>query len=151
METQEEKKPNLGGRPLAVIDWQKVDAMLHIQCTGEEIASVLDVDYNTIDRHCKREFSMGFEEYAKIKKEGGKASLRRRQWALTETNPAMAIWLGKQWLGQKDKQDPIVVENKISTAFVTETLLRYIPTDKLKEAQEQLQKISSESEKKENG
>lgn len=97
------KQKNLGGRPQAIIDWQKVDAMLQIQCTGEEIASVLDVDYNTVDRHCKLEKKMGFEEYSVIKKQGGKASLRRRQWMMAEKNPAMAIWLGKQYLGQRDK------------------------------------------------
>lgn len=35
-------------------------------------------------------------------KEIGKASLRRTQFKLAETNVAMAIWLGKQLLGQRD-------------------------------------------------
>lgn len=32
----------------------------------------------------------------------GKASLRRIQFKLAHTNSQMAIWLGKQWLNQKD-------------------------------------------------
>ena len=32
----------------------------------------------------------------------GKTSLRRNQWRLAETNPTMAIWLGKQYLNQTD-------------------------------------------------
>jgi hypothetical protein len=32
----------------------------------------------------------------------GLASLRRKQFAMAESNATMAIWLGKQYLGQKD-------------------------------------------------
>ena len=32
-------------------------------------------------------------------------SLRRKQWNLAETNASMAIFLGKQFLGQTDKVD----------------------------------------------
>ena len=35
----------------------------------------------------------------------GKASLRRTQFRMAETSAAMAIWLGKQYLGQKDKSE----------------------------------------------
>ena len=40
--------------------------------------------------------------------DGGKASLRRNQLHLSKTNAAMAIWLGKQKLDQKD--EPKTVE-----------------------------------------
>ena len=36
-------------------------------------------------------------------------SLRRTQFKLAEKNPTMAIWLGKQYLGQRDN---IEVEHK---------------------------------------
>ena len=36
-------------------------------------------------------------------------SLRRTQFKLAEKNPTMAIWLGKQYLGQRDN---IAVEHK---------------------------------------
>ena len=35
-------------RPLIPIDWEQVDKMCAIQCTGEEIANVLSVDYDTL-------------------------------------------------------------------------------------------------------
>lgn len=86
-----------------VIDWPKVDAMCQIQCTGEEIASVLGISYDTLERACKREKEKGCAEYIAEKKQGGKASLRRRQWqAAQDGNPTMLIWLGKQYLGQRD-------------------------------------------------
>ena len=93
------------GRPLIPIDWEQVDEMLKIQCTGEEIAGVLKISYDTIEKACKREQKMAFTDYSKQKGANGKSSLRRRQWAMTESNPTMAIWLGKQWLGQTDKND----------------------------------------------
>ena len=34
--------------------------------------------------------------------DNGKRSLRRIQFKLAEKNPTMAIWLGKQYLGQRD-------------------------------------------------
>jgi hypothetical protein len=46
---------------------------------------------------------MSFTEYYKQKSSKGKMSLRRRQFQMAETNPTMAIWLGKQYLGQTDK------------------------------------------------
>ena len=45
---------------------------------------------------------MSFSEVFRQKREGGKASLRRMQWRLAERNAAMAIFLGKNILGQRD-------------------------------------------------
>ena len=47
---------------------------------------------------------MSFSEVFSIKREKGKVSLRRSQFKLAEKNPTMAIWLGKQYLGQRDEQ-----------------------------------------------
>ena len=94
------------GPPLTKIDWKKVNAMCQIQCTGEEIAGVLDMDYDTLQNACKREHKIKFSEYIAKKRQGGKASLRRNQWKLAESgNSTMLIWLGKQYLGQSDKVD----------------------------------------------
>jgi len=97
-------QPKRGALP-AKLDWKIIDQMLHIQCTGEEIASVLNVSYNTLVRCCKRDKKRKFEDYSDEKKQGGRASLRRKQWAMVDKNVAMAIWLGKVMLGQKDSQE----------------------------------------------
>jgi len=86
-----------------LIDWKKVDGMLHIQCTGEEIASVLMIDYDTLQKYCKIHHKMPFSDYSALKRLGGKASLRRNQWKMSEKVPAMAIFLGKNMLGQSDR------------------------------------------------
>jgi len=92
------------GRPLIKIDWELVDRMCGIHCTGEEQAGMLSIDYDTLDRACQREKGVNFAEYFKQKSANGKMSLRRRQYtAAMEGQPTMMVWLGKQWLGQTDK------------------------------------------------
>lgn len=43
-------------------------------------------------------------ELYEMGKEEGRASLRRYQFDMAKKNPTMSIWLGKQYLGQQDKQ-----------------------------------------------
>ena len=92
------------GRPEIEIDWKTVDKLCLIQCTAEEIASVLGCSSDTIERRCKKEYEITFAEYIRQKAQGGKASLRRKQWSAADGgNVTMLIWLGKQYLGQADK------------------------------------------------
>lgn len=86
-------------RPKKLIDYDVVEKLASIQCTQEEIANFLDVSVRTLQRD---------EEFCRIYKKGqdnGKMSLRRTQFRLAEHNVTMAIWLGKQYLGQSDKQE----------------------------------------------
>ncbi len=86
------------------VDWPKVESMCQIQCTGEEMASVLGISYDTLERRCKEEFEIPFAEYIQQKAPAGKASLRRRQYkAAMDGNATMLVWLGKNLLGQTDK------------------------------------------------
>jgi len=94
------------GRPLTVVDYDIVDKLCEIQCTGEEIASVLGIDYDTLCAAIKRDHKQTFSEYFNIKRKAGISSLRRMQWKGAESgNPTMLVWLGKQYLGQADKQE----------------------------------------------
>ena len=100
------EKKNKGGRPRKEIDYPKLEALCKIQCTGEECASVLQIDYDTLNNALKRDGYGGFSDYLKNHSSSGKASLRRLQWKAAEAlNTAMLIWLGKQYLGQTDKKD----------------------------------------------
>lgn len=84
------------GRPKKEIDYEAVEKLANIQCTQEEIASFLELSVRTLQRD---------EEFCRLYKKGkenGKMSLRRMQFKIAEKNPTMAIWLGKQYLGQRD-------------------------------------------------
>lgn len=92
-------------RPRIEIDLDQFKGLCSIQCTEEEIALWFKCSVDTIERWCKRELNMSFAEAFKRYSVGGKISLRRIQFRLAETNTSMAIWLGKQYLGQKDQQE----------------------------------------------
>ena len=96
---------NLGGRPVKTFDWDAIAKMCKIQCKHEEIASISNTTVETLQAACLRDLKMCFSDYYAQKAEGGKKSLRRKQWsvAIDEGNVTMLIWLGKQYLGQTDK------------------------------------------------
>lgn len=99
-------KKNKGGRPEAIIDFELVDKLCSIQCTGEEIAQVIGVNYDTLCERIKKKFKKSFPEYFKQKSGEGKAALRRKQFEIAlKGNVVMMIWLGKQYLGQVDKSE----------------------------------------------
>jgi AraC-like DNA-binding protein len=93
------------GRPLIPIEWKEFDSLCALQCTLEEIAGFYHCSIDTIERRVNDEKGMTFAEYYQLKRGVGKVSLRRTQFRLAHTNPALSIWLGKQWLGQKDEQN----------------------------------------------
>ena len=102
------RKPtgNPNGRPPKKINQQQFEALCGIQCTEEEVLEVLDCSRDTLNKWCKETYDgETFCQVFKKKSAGGKASLRRRQWQLAERNTSMAIWLGKQYLGQRDNMD----------------------------------------------
>lgn len=91
------------GRPHIEIDQTTFEKLCGIQCTITEIASVFGCSEDTIERWCKRIYHQNFAEIYKKHSAKGKASLRRYQFRLAEKNVSMAIWLGKQYLDQKDE------------------------------------------------
>lgn len=86
------------GRPKKIINYQIVEKLAQIFCTQEEIARVLDISVRTLQRD---------DKFCRIYKNGiteAKKSLRRAQLQTALTgNSTMLIWLGKQYLGQTEK------------------------------------------------
>ena len=97
------------GRPKKEIDQTMFEKLCSIMCTLEEIAGIFDCSEDTIERWCKETYQTTFAEAYKRHSATGKSSLRRMQFKLAERSAAMAIWLGKQYLGQKDT---VEIENK---------------------------------------
>lgn len=91
-----EKVKQKVGRKLIKIDEEQVEKLAAMHCTIPEIASFFNVNEKTIDRR--------FAPIIRKGKEKGKIKLRRLQWRQAEEGSySMAIWLGKQYLGQTDK------------------------------------------------
>lgn len=91
------------GRPKKEINQSIFENLCGIQCTLAEIAGVFDCSEDTIERWCKATYGETFAETFKKHSAEGKISLRRAQFRLAEKNAAMAIFLGKQYLGQRDQ------------------------------------------------
>jgi len=89
-------------RPKKQIDRVQFENLCKLQCTEEEIAGWFDCSVDTIERWCRREYKESFAETFAKKRVGGKISLRRAQFRLAEKNAALAIFLGKNYLGQSD-------------------------------------------------
>ena len=93
-------RPN--GRPKIQIDSEQFKKLCELQCTKEEIAGFFNCGESTIEVYCKDTYGESFQAVFKRLSVGGKMSLRRYQFELAKHNASMAIFLGKQMLGQRD-------------------------------------------------
>lgn len=104
-------------RPRKEIDKEQFEKLCAIQCTLKEIAGWFKCSEDTIENWCKRTYKdehgnpVGFSDTYKKYSVDGKISLRRFQFRMAERSASMAIWLGKQWLGQRDNIDMSVDTN----------------------------------------
>lgn len=95
------------GRPKAKIDLKMVRTLAGYGCTQEEIAHACGIAESTLRSRAKAQLDEG---YADIR-----CSLRRWQYAKArEGSVPMLIWLGKQFLGQKDKAEQTVREEVVT-------------------------------------
>ena len=91
------------GRPIYQIDYEKLEAMCKIHCTEAECAAILGIDRDTLTAALRRDGYDDFSAYFKKASAGGKMSLRRRQFkAAMDGSVPMLIWLGKNWLDQRE-------------------------------------------------
>ena len=106
------RKPtgNPNGRPPVPIDVKQFENLCSLQCTKKEIASFFECSEDTIENWCKKNYGATFSATFEQKSQKGKISLRRTQFKLAEKNPSMAIFLGKNMLGQTDRVEQTVLE-----------------------------------------
>lgn len=124
------RKPtgNPNGRPLTEIDKREFEGCCKILCTKDEICDIFSIDEKTLTAWCEREYGMGFSDTYKKLSANGKKSLRRKQFELADTNATMAIWLGKNILGQRDEVQIDHGNNELLTAL-TELARRKMNND----------------------
>lgn len=104
------------GRPVKEFNKKTFIDLIGLGCTQEEICwffrddSGKPANIDTLTRWCKREFGMTFQEFSR--ENGGvalKIQLRRNQFELSKKSAAMAIFLGKNYLGQTDKTEQTIM------------------------------------------
>ena len=80
------------------IDKDKVEQLASFGCSNTEIASFFGCSKDLITKSYSTNVAKGRDK--------GKIRLRQMQWkAADKGNVTMLIWLGKQVLGQSDKQE----------------------------------------------
>jgi len=125
------------GRPVTKFDYEKVEKLASIHCTDEEIAYILDISPSTIKRHKKDDTRLldCIEKGHAV----GRMSIRRAQFesALKNHNATMQIWLGKQYLGQRDESHQSI--EKTVNVNVQQTADRFM---------DELERIASRQETK---
>ncbi len=109
------------GRPLKDIDPEQVKKLAAIQCTMIEMAHVLSCSVDTLENR--------FSDIIKEGRSQGTMSLKRKQYEVAISgNVSMLIWLGKQHLGQVEKQT-VEISDEAGKEFEdqsSETILRFI-------------------------
>lgn len=100
-------------RPKKEIDQKYFEKLCALQCTKDEICGWFEITDKTLENWCRRTYKQGFSDVFKQKRGAGKISLRRAQFQLAQKNANMAIWLGKQYLDQKDQQE-ITMETAVT-------------------------------------
>ena len=93
------RRPGAGRKPVS-IDVVELEKLCTLQCTNEDLAAWFNCSVRTIETYCKK------PEFAEVITRGrakGRISVRRAQMKLLEAgNATMGVWLGKQFLGQRD-------------------------------------------------
>ncbi len=88
------------GRKAVPIELEQLEKLCALQCTDVEIAAWFQVSLRTIE---KRRRLPKFADAMQRGRAKGRISVRRHQMKLLEAgNATMAVWLGKQLLGQRD-------------------------------------------------
>ena len=95
------------------IEGIEVEKLASFGCTNIEIASFFGCDESLIRKSYSDSVAKG--------KDSGKIRLRQYQWsAAKKGNVAMLIWLGKQLLGQSDKQE--ITTTELPEGFIIEEI-----------------------------
>lgn len=83
-----------------VVQVSQIRELSQLQCTEAEASAVLGVTLKAfremlrIDQKAQEAWEFG--------RNVGRQMIRQKQFALADRHPQMAIWLGKQYLGQSD-------------------------------------------------
>jgi len=132
-----------GGRPNINIEDESVDTTIleaveklaNMQCTQEEIAEFVGISVRTLKRN---------NEFCRLYKKGrenGRTSLRRMQWKkANDGNTTMLIWLGKQYLEQREKSDYEANVKQEIKSVKSEVDLDSLPLELVKEIAEHIER-----------
>jgi hypothetical protein len=121
------------GRKTIPIDLKELEILSSLHCSDEETAGWLGVSVRTLQNRRKQKKIAAVMRRGKAR---GCVNIRRAQMKLLEGgSPAMAIWLGKILLGQRETMQitganggPIQTESKADYSRLSDEELRALQT-----------------------
>lgn len=126
MSSELDEKPKMGA-PKKEIDKDLFEVLMGIPFVdSESLAAVFKVSTDTISRFVKAEYSVTFAELKAQKRGNIKLKLAAKQYEVAmKGNISMLIWLGKQYLGQAEKQEvkSEVIEKSVDPKEIRERIL----------------------------
>lgn len=81
-----------------------------LMMTLDEIAGVMRISRSRLSQCVHEAYDMSADEALQMFASDGRMAIRKAQMD-SRNNPVMAIWLGKQHLGQKDRVEQEVAES----------------------------------------
>lgn len=108
------------GRKKYDIDWKVVDHFLTCGCTGTQVAAKIGIGPDCLYFRVKEEFGVDFSAYRQQKRSAGETLVKEAQFdeAVRKRNTSMLIWVGKQMLGQSEKQE-VTHDGKVPVQIVS--------------------------------
>jgi len=98
------------------IDKIQLEQLCKLNCTVEEIGAFFGCNKKTIERRMHEDPEL--RDIIERGRDMGKLSIRREQFRIMEKgNATMAIWLGKQYLGQRDRSEVEVSSESLEIAL----------------------------------
>lgn len=93
--------------------WEQLDALI-VWASQVYCAEKLGISIETLATRIKEKYGVSFPEYKHQKKEALRINLLKKQYDVAMAgNVSMLIWLGKNELGQTDKQETTLDTSKI--------------------------------------
>jgi len=87
-------------------DWKLLDVACQYKHLEIDIANLLDVSMDTVERRIREKHGCSFAEYRNKRLSKTKHNLFAKQVEIAMSgNVSMLIWLGKNYLGQSDKSE----------------------------------------------
>lgn len=105
------------------IEREQFEDLCGFQCSKSEIAYFFRMSIEDLENVVYEEYGERFDIIYRKYAQQGKINLRRYQFRLAETNAQMAIWLGRQYLGQRD-------DYNISEGELSPLKIEYVQQDK---------------------
>ena len=108
---------------ITVDGWQLLESLIIWSAHAEYIADQLGVSEDTLSRRIKEKHGVSFAEYRNKQKEKIRINLAKKQYDVAMSgNPTLLIWLGKNELGQSDKNETALTVSEINIDRAEENL-----------------------------